>query len=391
MSPGLVSRVLVSRVKETALRLLSAIAGRHAVLLPAQAGHEESILDVRGPYRVDGAALTLEVREPLPGRIRATLLGYDGHFPTRTLWTGDWRAYGGPCALTFDLSPGSSTAGTVKIWGEEWGRVPLPLPGRRFCCRLDWTGPAGARRHRVTGHYLTRAGAIGSEYYEGETYVDHEAQSGGEQVEIVGILKEHNASGTTLEIGCATGGFLAACDAAGLPAVGVDVSEWAVARATERVGPGRAWVCDFEKEELPAEIAARGPFGAVVLAAVLEHFREPFAVLARLTRLAAPGAVLVIVTTSRDSLSHILFGEQWEGHFDWTHKSVERIGAPTLRAELSALGWRIAQMDTHRLWDVSADPTRATLREWWASDARFRRLLVERDLGDLLTCVAIKA
>ena len=116
-----------------------------------------------------------------------------------------------------------------------------------------------------------------------------------------------------------------------------------------------------------------------------------FAVLARLTPLAARGAALVIVTTNRDSLSHILFGDQWEGHFDWTHKSVERINAPVLRAELSALGWRIERMDTSRLWDVSADPTRATLREWWASDARFRRLLVERGLGDLLTCVAVKS
>lgn len=382
---------LTSRIKDVALRLLGAVVGRHAILLPAQAGHEESILDVRGPYRVDGAVLTLDVREPLPGLIRATLLGYEGHFATRTLWQGDWCAYGGPCALTFDLTEGSSTAGIVRIWGEDWGRAPLPLAGRRFCWRLEWRGPKGARRHRVTGHYLTRAGGIGSEYFEGENYVDHEAESGSEQAEIVEILKEHNASGTMLEIGCATGGLLAACDAAGLRAVGVDVSEWAVARAAERVGPGRAWVCDFEKEELPAEAAARAPFGAMVLAAVLEHFREPFAVLARLSRLAAPGAVLVIVTTNRDSLSHILFGEQWEGHFDWTHKSVERLSGPALRAELSALGWRIARMDTHRLWDVSSDPTRATLREWWASDARFRRLLYERDLGDLLTCVAVKS
>lgn len=380
-----------SRAKGVALRLLSVLSRRHAVLLPAQAGREESILDVRGPYRVDGAVLTLEVREPLPGRIRATLLGYEGHFPTRTLWTGDWRAYGGPCALTFDLTEGSSTVGTVRIWGEAWGRVPLPLPGRRFCWRLDWTGPAGARRHRVTGHYLGPAGAIGPEYFEGENYVDHEAQSGSEQAEIVDLLRAQYVSGPVLEIGCATGGLLAACESAGLTAVGVDVSEWAVARAAERVGTGRAWVCDVEKEELPAEIAARGPFGALILAAVLEHFREPFAVLARLTRLAAPGAVLVIITTNRDSLSHILFGDQWEGHFDGTHKSVDRISAPALRAELSALGWRIAQMDTNRLWDVSADPARATLREWWASDARFRRLLFERDLGDLLTCVAVKS
>ena len=378
---------LTSRAKALALRLLSALTGRHAVLLPAQAGHEASILDVRGPYRVDGPVLTLEVREPLSGRIRATLLSYNGHFPTKTLWTGDWRAYEGPCALTVDI-----TAGDVRISGERWGRVPLPLPGRRFCWRLDWVGgPAGARRQRLTGHYLSGAGAIGSEYFEGGNYVDHEAESANERAEIVGLLLAHRASGPVLEIGCATGGLLAACEAAGLAAVGVDVSAWAVARATERVGAGRAWVCDVEKEDLPPEVAARAPFGALVLAAVLEHFREPFAVLARLSRLAAPDAVLVIVTTNRDSLSHILFGSQWEGHFDWTHKSVEQLSAPTLRAELSALGWRIERMKTDRVWDVSADPARATLREWWASDARFRRLLVERELGDLLTCVAVKS
>jgi hypothetical protein len=35
--------------------------------------------------------------------------------------------------------------------------------------------------------------------------------------------------------------------------------------------------------------------------------------------------------------------------------------------------------------------SRATLREWWAIDARFRRLLAERELGDIITCAAVKA
>jgi hypothetical protein len=33
----------------------------------------------------------------------------------------------------------------------------------------------------------------------------------------------------------------------------------------------------------------------------------------------------------------------------------------------------------------------AVLQALRAADARFRRLLAERDLGDLLTCVAVKA
>jgi hypothetical protein len=54
------------------------------------------------------------------------------------------------------------------------------------------------------------------------------------------------------------------------------------------------------------------------------------------------------------------------------------------------MGWRIRALSTHLSWDGSADPTRAALREWWAADARFRRLLTELDRGDLVTVVAIK-
>jgi 2-polyprenyl-3-methyl-5-hydroxy-6-metoxy-1,4-benzoquinol methylase len=305
----------------------------------------------------------------------------------RVLWTGEAREYAGPRALGLDL-----VSGAVRLGGSDWGRVPLPLPGRRFCWKLRLVAPDGRVRERLTGHYVPLdVSAVGREYFEGENYVDHEAQSAADHLEIVRLLRAHGARAPVLEIGCATGGLLAALDAEGLTGVGVDISEWAIARAAERLGPGRTWICDVEKDELPAAITARRPFGTLVLAAVLEHFREPFAVLARLTPLAAPGTVLVISTTNRDSLSQLLFGSEWEGHFDWTHRSVDQISARTLRAELPALGWRIERLTTDLVWDISADPTRATVREWWATDARFRRLLAERELGDIVTCVAVKA
>jgi hypothetical protein len=134
-----------------------------------------------------------------------------------------------------------------------------------------------------------------------------------------------------------------------------------------------------------------GPFGVLVLSSVFEHFRDPFAVLAKIAGITAPRTVLVITTTNAAGLSHALFGAQWEGYFDWTHLGIDRVSAKTLRDELPRLGWRIAQLTTHRVWDGDADPTRATLREWWVADARFRRLLTERDLGDFITCVAVKA
>jgi len=377
---------LTPRIKDLCLRLLSRATNRHAVLLPQEAGRDDALIDLRAPYRVDGPTLTVELREPGPGRLSATLLGYKGHFPTRTIWVGAAREYPGPCGLRLDLA-----SGAVRLGGSDWGRVPLPLQGRRFCWKLRLASPAGRVRGRLTGHYLPiDTPGVGREYFEGDNYVDHEAQSAADHGEIVRLLQTHGARAPVLEVGCATGGLLAALDAAGLPSVGLDVSEWAVARAAERLGPGRAWVCDVEKGELPAAVTAQRPFGTLVLAAVLEHFRDPFAVLARLTPLAARGTVLVVITTNRDSLSQMLFGAQWEGHFDWTHRSVEQISVKVLRAELPARGWRIEELTTNLVWDISADPTRATLREWWAADARFRRLLAESELGDIITCVAVK-
>jgi SAM-dependent methyltransferase len=280
----------------------------------------------------------------------------------------------------------------VSLAGLEWGRVRPPLLPRRFCWRLALTGTDGIRRARLTGHYVPgMSGTVGSDYFSGTNYVDHEAESTGGHRQIVELLQRHHGRAPVLEVGCATGGLLAELDAAGLPSFGLDFSEWAIGRACERLGPGRAWVCDVERDPLPASIKTNGPFGALVLSSVFEHFNDPFAVLVKVTAIAAPGAVLVITTTNAAGLTHALFGTQWEGYFDCTHLGIDQVSVRTLRDELPRLGWRIAQLTTHRVWDGDADPTRATLREWWGADARFRRLLTERDLGDFITCVAVKA
>ena len=50
---------------------LGRLTERHAVLLPREAADEEAILEVRGPYRVAGPMLVLEILEPGPGRLTA--------------------------------------------------------------------------------------------------------------------------------------------------------------------------------------------------------------------------------------------------------------------------------------------------------------------------------
>ncbi|HTY76878.1 MAG TPA: class I SAM-dependent methyltransferase [Candidatus Bathyarchaeia archaeon] len=380
------ARRATTMAKNALLAWVSRLTGRHAILLPPPAGAADVTLDLRAPYRVEGQLLSVDLRERDPGWLRATLLGYVGHFPAHRIWTGPPRDYRGPATLQLDLE-----AGTVSLGGEEWGRVPLPLPGRRFCWQLELTDRWGRSRSRLTGHYRAlRGSAIGAGYFSGENYVDHEAESAGDHADILAALERHQAREPVLEVGCATGGMLAELVTAGFDAVGVDFSEWAVGRATERLGAGRAWLCDFEREPLPAEVKAKAPFGALVLAAVLEHFRDPFGVLAKLSDCARPGTVMVIITSNAGSLSHLLSGPDWEGYFDWTHLGVDQVTVRSLREELPKLGWRVRELTTRFYWDGNADPTHAALRDWWAYDARFRRLLVERELGDFINCVAVR-
>src|SRR6267378_5071692 len=75
-------------LKRTLLAVVSRLSGRHAVLLPSEASHEELMIDLRAPYRVEGTTLTVDLDEPCAGRLTATLLAYDNHFPTKSLWTG---------------------------------------------------------------------------------------------------------------------------------------------------------------------------------------------------------------------------------------------------------------------------------------------------------------
>lgn len=368
-------------VKQGLTSTLCRLTGRPAVFLSPEAAG--GLLTVSAPYRAAGDELSFEVVCPGPGRLSLELLGYRGHFPTQPLWRSPDFAAEGPCRLVLDLASGELT-----LSGRPLGTLPTPLP-RRFAVDWQFVPAAGPALRRRTGHYRPSEGdEVGEEYFTGDNYVDHEAQSAHEGEEIAGWLRRFGAAGPVLEVGCATGGALAALTEAGFDSYGVDFSPWAVERARERLGAGRAFLCDLDREPLPLEIAARAPFGALVLWSVLEHFADPFATLAQLTKRAAPGAVLLIQTTNHQSLTSRLFGPDWEGYFDRTHRGVERVHAESLRRELPRLGWRILHWESHLLWTASADPTHVTLREWYAADARFRQLLAERDLGDLVLLVA---
>jgi 2-polyprenyl-3-methyl-5-hydroxy-6-metoxy-1,4-benzoquinol methylase len=376
---------LKALIKSSGLALISGISRRHTVMLPLEACSESDIFDLHAQYRAKNP-VRIDLRETSSGLIEATLLGYNGHFPTRVLWQSSAHEYRGPCDFVFSLSDG-----TVYLGGQKWGAVPMPMPTRRFCWLLTLSSQGKLKRRRMTSHYLPVDHQTNdARYFLGDNYVDHEAQSAGEPAHVMELMKQHQAQGPVLEVGCATGGLLSAFGREGIQSFGMDLSLWAVERAHERLGPGRVWLCNAEADHYPEELLRHAPFGTVVLWAVLEHFHNPFVVLEKLTRFTRSGSTLIINTTNAGSLSHMIFGQDWEGFFDWTHLGVEQVSVETIERELPLIGWQIATLTTHSIWDVSADPTRATLRDWCAADARFRRMLVERGLGDLITCVAVR-
>lgn len=370
-------------IKTRIVSSVGAIARRHVVALPEQARDDADIFPLSTTYRVNGDRLTTSLLEPHPGDLELTLLGYDGHTPNRLLWHADAVLYAGPCELTMDLA-----SGQVTVAGASLGRFDPKVVRRRFCCQHVFSG-AGRTRTRLTGHYRVRTDAtVDESYYAGDNYVDYEEQADGDHRIVIDLLAAHGAQSPVLEVGCATGGLMARLLERGYDACGMDESAWALGEARRRVPADRLVQCMLGSDDVPDAIAARAPFRTIVLWAVLEHFVDPFATVALLTRYAAPDALILINTTNADSFTHRMLGPQWEGYVDWTHRGVDQVSSTRLREELPRLGWTIVSLDTSGVWTMDADPTAATLREWWAHDARFRRFVIERELGDYVTCVA---
>jgi len=121
----------------------------------------------------------------------------------------------------------------------------------------------------------------------------------------------------------------------------------------------------------------------------LEHFRDPFAVLAALRPITRAGSAVFIYTTNADSLSHRIFADDWERYCDWTHHGIDRVSVRTLREAFAPPHWELVRLTTDTFWAGDAGPL-AIVRDWFAADARFRRLIAERDLGDFLLCVAVR-
>jgi SAM-dependent methyltransferase len=150
------------------------------------------------------------------------------------------------------------------------------------------------------GYFLGAEGAEGRERLHGLK----SASARGYLAELHRYRGAHG--GRLLEIGCGTGDFLAEAQAAGYDVTGVEVSADAAREARSRVPGAEVLVGD-----LGALAAPIGPFDVCVLWDVVEHARDPVALLRSVRGLLRPGGVLALATPSLDSWSARVLRERW--------------------------------------------------------------------------------
>jgi SAM-dependent methyltransferase len=121
-------------------------------------------------------------------------------------------------------------------------------------------------------------------------------------------IVQRKAPGRALDIGCATGQFLAYLrDAAHWQVLGVEPSASAARYARETFG------LEVHHGDLRGARLADQSIDVVTLWDVLEHLHDPCAELREIRRILKPDGLLVFRVPSLDSLDAKLFGPNWAG------------------------------------------------------------------------------
>lgn len=180
----------------------------------------------------------------------------------------------------------------------------------------------------------------------------------GRCIRLYGLAKRSHAvsrlvaGGRLLDIGCATGDWLALLRGGGLWSVaGVEIDPHAASIARERYGL-QVWNGAVDEVDIPP-----ASFDVITLWDVLEHLPDPRTSLLRIATWLRPGGWLVIRTPDAGSLHARLWGQYWAGldpprHvvvfdrvslarlLDQTGFGVSRMGNLSGSHALMALSWR---------------------------------------------------
>jgi len=131
------------------------------------------------------------------------------------------------------------------------------------------------------------------------------------------VHKYRPQSGRVLEIGCGLGHLLGWL-AEKYSIYGIDVNPWALRDASRNVPEGNFLLLSAED----MGIFPDGIFQVVIAKHVVEHLPDPEGAIAEMSRVLAPGGLLLLATPNTSSITRSIKKRDWIGYQDPTHVSL---------------------------------------------------------------------
>ncbi len=249
---------------------------------------------------------------------------------------------------------------------------------------LTFTSAHGQKLTRSLRHRFNPCSQeIGPEYYNGSNYGDYEREAADYGVRILDLLLRHSSIHSLLDIGCATGILLDHAKSRGIHVFGVDVSDWAVEHANQRLGEEACRVLDIDHAQ-PSDFDTQ--YDAIVLHNVLEHVRDPGKLVALASSVVKPGGLVYCLTLNADSLMHAMLAKDWAGYSDYSHHS-PWLTASWVRDAFQRAGFEFLEFQVPEwLWNERTDAPFIDLS--WLMTRSHARQILRDGWGDMVELVA---
>jgi 2-polyprenyl-3-methyl-5-hydroxy-6-metoxy-1,4-benzoquinol methylase len=155
------------------------------------------------------------------------------------------------------------------------------------------------------------------------------------------VIKEKiKPKSRVLDIGCAYGYFLKLCDEYGMETYGIDISRYAIEKAS-KITKAKLFVHDIDNG---IKFFKNNFFDLIVMLDVIEHTKSPFNVLKEVYRVLKPDGKLVVTTPNINAIERFISNNNWHGFKDKTHLY---LFTPTsLRFLAEKVGFKILTLET---------------------------------------------
>lgn len=198
-----------------------------------------------------------------------------------------------PCPICGQASALEWLRGPDRFHGREEKYTLLRCPA----CSLVWLSqpPTPAEMHlHYTDAYLKLISAAGE-------------NSPSRWRDRLQALRQHKQSGTMLDLGCSSGGFLGFFRGDSWKLYGIEMSADCARRAELRTG-AHVFVGDIPDAPFQPE-----SFDVITCFDVLEHLYEPLQIMAKVREWLKPGGIFYVQVPNIDSAEARVFGTYWHG------------------------------------------------------------------------------